>query len=101
MLFPRIDRYLPRKWFAAEHAVKRHYGISTKKYKLIHFYHDIDEWELYDILKDPKEMNNIYDESKYAKIINELKIELEQLRFKYKDTSILDERYIYSYNNIN
>ena len=46
-------------------------------------------------------MNNIYDESKYAKIINELKIELEQLRFKYKDTSILDERYIYSYNNIN
>ena len=87
--------------YPAEHAVKRHYGISTKKYKLIHFYHDIDEWELYDILKDPKEMNNIYDESKYAKIINELKIELEQLRFKYKDTSILDERYIYSYNNIN
>ncbi|MDB9713229.1 sulfatase [Flavobacteriaceae bacterium] len=87
--------------YPAEHAVKRHYGISTKKYKLIHFYHDIDEWELYDILKDPKEMNNIYDELKYAKIINELKIELEQLRFKYKDTSILDERYIYSYNNIN
>jgi arylsulfatase A-like enzyme len=30
--------------YPAEHAVKRHYGIATKKYKLIHFYFDVDEW---------------------------------------------------------
>ena len=28
------------------HMVKRHYGISTERYKLIHYYYDIDEWEL-------------------------------------------------------
>ena len=31
------------------HMVKRHYGIVTEKYKLVHFYHDVDEWELYDL----------------------------------------------------
>jgi arylsulfatase A-like enzyme len=31
------------------HMVKRHYGIKTERYKLIHFYYDIDEWELYDL----------------------------------------------------
>lgn len=46
--------------FPAEHAVKRHYGIATKKYKLIHFYYDIDAWELYDREKDPNELHNIY-----------------------------------------
>jgi hypothetical protein len=25
--------------------VKRHYGIRTDRYKLIHFYYDIDAWE--------------------------------------------------------
>ncbi|MCK7537964.1 MAG: DUF4976 domain-containing protein [Marinilabiliales bacterium] len=35
------------------HMVKRHYGVRTKRYKLIHFYNDIDAWELYDLEKDP------------------------------------------------
>ena len=42
------------------HMVKRHYGVKTKKYKLIHFYYDVDEWELYDLENDPQEMNNVY-----------------------------------------
>lgn len=42
--------------YPAEHSVKRHYGVRTRRYKLIHFYHDIDEWELYDLEKDPQEM---------------------------------------------
>ncbi len=25
------------------------YGVRTKRYKLIHVYDDIDEWELYDL----------------------------------------------------
>ena len=33
------------------HMVKRHYGVRTDRYKLIHFYYDIDEWELYDLEK--------------------------------------------------
>ncbi len=43
------------------HNVKKHYGIRTDRYKLIHFYDDIDAWELYDLRKDPRELHNIYD----------------------------------------
>ena len=42
--------------------VKRHYGIRTDRYKLIHFYHDIDAWELYDLEKDPNELRNVFDD---------------------------------------
>ena len=73
--------------YPAVHSVKRHYGIRTKRYKLIHFYHDIDEWELYDLEKDPKELNNIYDNPAYADIVKELKAKLKRLREKYKDTT--------------
>ena len=72
--------------YPAEHSVKRHYGIRTSKYKLIHFYFDIDAWELYDLEKDPDEINNIYDNPEYKNIIDELKKELQKLREKYKDT---------------
>ncbi|HAF77774.1 MAG TPA: sulfatase, partial [Maribacter sp.] len=39
--------------YPSVHMIKRHYGIVTKEYKLIHFYYDVDEWELYDRLNDP------------------------------------------------
>lgn len=54
--------------YPAEHSVKRHYGIRTKDFKLIHFYNDIDCWELYDERRDSKEMHNVYDDSEYADV---------------------------------
>jgi len=42
--------------YPSVHMVKRHYGIATERYKLMHFYYDIDEWEMYDLEKDPQEM---------------------------------------------
>ncbi len=85
----------PRDWrdsmyyhyyeYPAVHSVKRHYGVRTKRYKLIHFYHDIDEWELYDLEKDPREMKNVYDDPAYGEIVKDLKVELKRLRAKYKD----------------
>jgi arylsulfatase A-like enzyme len=71
--------------YPAVHSVKRHYGIRTERYKLIHFYNDIDEWELYDLKKDPKEMKNVIGDPAYADIVKELKVELQALREKYKD----------------
>lgn len=75
--------------YPAWHMVKRHYGIRTKRYKLMHFYYDIDAWELYDLEKDPNEINNVYENPDYADVIKELKIELEKLREHYKDTELI------------
>lgn len=79
------------------HMVKRHYGIRTKRYKLIHFYYDIDEWELYDLKKDPQEMKNIYDDRKYSKIQKTMHIRLAELRQKYGDSDKNDQRYLKAY----
>jgi arylsulfatase A-like enzyme len=73
--------------YPGAHSVKKHYGVRTGRYKLIHFYYNIDEWELYDLAKDPREMNNIYGDASYADIVKELKAELKRLRTKYKDTT--------------
>lgn len=71
--------------YPAEHSVKRHYGVRTDRYKLIHFYNDIDEWEMYDLENDPKEMNNIYGDAKHKEIQEMLLKELTALRTQYKD----------------
>ncbi|MPN01084.1 hypothetical protein SDC9_148284 [bioreactor metagenome] len=73
--------------YPAEHSVKRHYGIRTRDYKLIHFYNDIDEWEMYDLQKDPLEMNNIYNNQLYLTKREELVQLLKQMRASYNDTT--------------
>jgi arylsulfatase A-like enzyme len=67
--------------------VKRHYGIRNDQYKLIHFYNDIDAWELYDLKSDPNEMNNIIDDPEQQEFVQALKTELKELRIQYKDTN--------------
>ena len=69
-LLPLLKGEKPADWrkslyyhfyeYPAEHMVKRHYGVRTERYKLIHFYNDIDVWELYDLQADPTEMHNLY-----------------------------------------
>ncbi len=87
----------PRDWrrsmyyhyyeYPAWHMVKRHYGVRTDRYKLIHFYHDINAWELYDLREDPHELRNVYGDPEYADIVVELKAELNRLREYYGDTA--------------
>lgn len=78
------------------HMVKRHYGVRTDRYKLIRFYYDIESWELYDLEKDPKEMNNIYGNSNYKEVQIELHKKLEELRAKYQDSDSLNKQFIQS-----
>jgi len=75
------------KW----HQVQPHYGIRTDRYKLIHFYYDVDVWELYDLQEDPHEMNNIYHQPEYAGLIRELKEKLKQLQMEFGDDISLEE----------
>lgn len=79
------------------HMVKRHYAIVTKEYKLIHFYYDVDEWELYDRKNDPKEMKNVYDDPAYDSIKKKLHGELEGLRQKYGDSSQISQELLERY----
>ena len=71
--------------FPAEHMVKRHYGIRTERYKLIHFYNDIDEWELYDLQTDPHELHNLYGQPRYKKLQRRMHRRLRQLQELYDD----------------
>jgi arylsulfatase A-like enzyme len=86
--------------YPSVHMVKRHYGIVTKEFKLAHFYYDVDEWELYDRIRDPQEMNNVYNEPQYAGTVEKLKRELAELRLKYRDSVELDQRYIRIYEEM-
>ncbi len=74
--------------FPNEHMVKKHYGVRTDRYKLIHFYNDIDVWELYDLEKDPDEMNNIFGKPEYAEIQKNLENRLSELQKEYDDDSM-------------
>ena len=83
--------------YPSVHMVKRHYGIVTKAYKLVHFYYDVDEWELYDRLADPLEIKNVYDDPAYAKVVKRMKRELKALRKHYGDSPELDQKYLEIY----
>jgi arylsulfatase A-like enzyme len=71
--------------YPGAHSVKRHYGIRTKRYKLIHFYNDIDAWELYDLQKNPHELSNVIGDPSYENIRVELTTELYRLKSYYGD----------------
>lgn len=70
--------------FPNEHGTKKHYGIRTDRYKLIHFYDDIDVWELFDLEKDPTEMNNLIDSPDQQTRIEDLKVRLTALQKEYQ-----------------
>jgi arylsulfatase A-like enzyme len=80
--------------YPSVHMVKRHYGIVNRKFKLVHFYYDVDEWELYDRENDPNEMKNVYNDPNYKDIVESLTNELYELRKKYKDSKELDKKFL-------
>ena len=90
---PMLKGETPKDWrksfyyqyyeFPGAHSVRRHYGVRTETHKLIRFY-GIDEWELYDLKKDPTERSSVYGDDAYAKITKDLKAELNRLREELK-----------------
>lgn len=68
-----------------EHSVSPHFGIKTKRYKLIRFYKRVESWELFDLSKDPSELHNLYADPKYKSTVAELKSQLMDLVHQYED----------------
>ncbi|MGF1583848.1 MAG: sulfatase [Bacteroidales bacterium] len=83
--------------YPSVHMVKRHYGVRTDRYKLIHFYYDIDEWEMYDLQEDPTEMKSVYDDPSYSEIQAMLHEKLNELRLKYGDSDELSQQFLEEY----
>ena len=71
--------------FPGVHAVQRHYGVRTERYKLIRYY-EIDEWELFDLAEDPDELTSVHDDPARADVRAELEAELARLQAQYGDT---------------
>lgn len=106
-LRPILEGEVPEDWqtsmyyryweHMSEHNVAAHYGIRTHRYKLIYYYgeglgvpgaRDIKRepaWELFDLEKDPFELNNVYSDPAYQDVVEELKKELYRLKEKVKD----------------
>ena len=67
--------------YPVPHHVRPHYGVVTNRYKLVHFDGpDLDEWELFDLIKDPHELHNVYGDRTYTAVVVELKGNLDRLR---------------------
>jgi len=97
-LVPLLKGKTPSNWrkslyyhyyeYPSVHSVRRHEGVSGKRYKLIRFYgEDVpnnEEFEFYDLKEDPQELHNGYSKPKYSKQVKALKAELQRLRTVYK-----------------
>jgi len=80
----RTAMYYRYYHYPQDHRVQPHYGVRTESAKLIYF-NKIDAWEFYDLLKDPDELNNAYNEPAYAQKIDEMKKELARVKKEAKD----------------
>lgn len=81
--------------YPAEHMVKRHYGVRDERWKLIHFYDDIDVWELYDLEADPRELHNLFGNPAYAAEQERMMKELVKLQTQYDDTAAMEKNASY------
>jgi len=97
-LVPLLKGRRPANWRTAiyyryyhdpgDHNTRAHYGIRTETHKLI-YYWTKDQWECYNLVEDPKEMHNIYNEPAARDTVAKLKRLLYSLKKKYED----DDRY--------
>jgi len=97
---PVLRGKTPKEWrtamyyqyyeFPQPHHVYPHYGVCTEEYKLIHYYlpGKIDEWELINRKKDPKELRSVYNDPAYADTVKQLKAQIAAFR---KELRVPDE----------
>ena len=97
-ILPILEGQTPDDWrksvyyhyyeFPGAHSVRRHYGVRDGRYKLIHYYH-VGEWELFDLEKDPHEMQSVYADAAYEPVKTKMLAELNRLRDYYGDDNTI------------
>lgn len=94
-LVPILKGNTPKDWrtvfyyqyyeYPGAHSVRKHYGVTDGRHKLIRFYEpDVDEWEMFDLASDPNEMNSIYNDASAAGDKARLMAEMDRLRRELK-----------------
>ena len=91
-LVPLLKGETPRNWrdsfyyhyyeSQVAHGVPAHEGVRTNRHKLIRFY-ESDEWELYDLDRNPEETQSVYGQPAMKQVTAELMAELRRLRKMY------------------
>lgn len=101
-LKPILEGQTPDDWrksmyyhyyeFGGNHWVLPNYGVRTERYKIISYYTD-NQWELFDLERDPDEMESLFEWDGYdvypgyEEVVDNLVNELKQLRNKYNDNT--------------
>jgi arylsulfatase A-like enzyme len=94
-LVPILKGETPKDWrtsfyyhyyeYPQPHHVHPHYGVVTDRYKLVHLYApDVDDWQLFDLEKDPHELRSVADLPENAALVAKLKGEITRLRTELK-----------------
>ena len=97
-LMPLLGGAAPSDWrkslyyhyyeFGPPHFVYPHFGVRTERHKLIYYY-NVNEWELFDLEKDPDEMENLFEwngvrvHPAYESVATDLVNQLKALREQY------------------
>jgi arylsulfatase A-like enzyme len=93
-LLPVLRGRTPRNWRTSmyyryyhdpgDHNTRQHYGVRTPTHKLIYFWTK-DQWELFDLVRDPQEVRNLYGKPGQEKVTATLKAELSRLKRAVRD----------------
>lgn len=93
-LVPLLQGKHPRSWRKefyyryyhdpGHHNTRAHYGLRTQSHKLIHYWKK-DQWECFDLVNDPQELRNVYQDPKHSRLVAKLKKQLARAKKQAKD----------------
>jgi len=100
-LLPILRGAAPANWRTAmyyryyhdpgDHNTRAHYGVRTATHKLIYFWTK-DQWELFDLVRDPYELHNLHGQPGQAALTESLKAELARLKREVDDRDQLADQ---------
>ena len=67
----------------ATHRVAKHDGVRSDRYKLFYL-PDTDEWQLFDLEKDPEELTSIHNNPESEGVLKDMRKLYQDLRTEYK-----------------